>query len=156
MKLHTFNRKFHYWAAIVVALPVLVIVCSGLLLQMKKQVAWVQPPEQRGASQELGLSFPQILAACRSVKEARIETWDDVNRLDVRPSRGMIKVWAKNNWEIQLDVTRPALNAARYFETHVIFAVDVLNPTPSSEGLPRSIATNSPILRTSVLTFHLR
>jgi hypothetical protein len=42
MKLHTFNRKFHYWAAIVVALPVLVIIGSGLLLQMKKQAAWVQ------------------------------------------------------------------------------------------------------------------
>jgi uncharacterized iron-regulated membrane protein len=77
MKLHTFNRKFHYWAAIVVALPVLVIIGSGLLLQMKKQAAWVQPPEQRGGSQELSLSFPQILAACRTVKEAQIETWEE-------------------------------------------------------------------------------
>ena len=43
-----------------------------------------------------------------------------------------------------------------YFEIQVIFAEDILNPTPSPEGLPRSRATNSPIPRTSVLTFHLR
>ncbi len=45
---HTLNRKFHYWAAALAALPVLVILCTGLLLQLKKQSAWVQPPEQRG------------------------------------------------------------------------------------------------------------
>jgi uncharacterized iron-regulated membrane protein len=123
MKLHTFNRRFHYWAAILAALPVLVIFCSGLLLQMKKQMAWVQPPEQRGGSQELSLSFPQILAACRSVKEAQIETWEDVNRLDVRPSRGMIKVWAKNNWEVQLDSHTGDILQVAYRRSDMIEAI---------------------------------
>jgi hypothetical protein len=29
-----------------------------------------------------------------------IETWSDVDRLDVRPGKGMLKVRAKNRWEI--------------------------------------------------------
>jgi hypothetical protein len=32
-----------------------------------------------------------------------IESWDDINRIDVRPSRGILKVWAKSNREIQID-----------------------------------------------------
>lgn len=103
MKLHSLNRKVHYWGAIIIALPTLVIICSGLLLQMKKQLPWVQPLEKRGEGKEMTLTFPQILAACQSVSEAEVKTWDDINRLDIRPSRGMIKVWAKNNWEVQLD-----------------------------------------------------
>ena len=31
-------------------------------------------------------------------------SWDDVNRLDVRPGRGMVKVWLNNGWEVQVDL----------------------------------------------------
>jgi hypothetical protein len=103
MKLHSLTRKVHYWGAILIALPVLVIICTGLLLQMKKQLPWVQPPEKRGEGKQMTLTFAQILAVCQSVPEAEVKIWDDINRLDIRPSRGMIKVWAKNNWEVQLD-----------------------------------------------------
>jgi hypothetical protein len=37
------------------------------------------------------------------VPEAEIESWDDIDRLDVRPDRGMLKVRSKNSWEIQID-----------------------------------------------------
>jgi uncharacterized iron-regulated membrane protein len=123
MKFHSFDRKFHYWAAIVVALPVLIIIISGLLLQVKKQLDWVQPPERRGASQELSLTFPQILAACSTVPEARVKTWDDVNRLDIRPSRGMIKVWAKSDWEIQLDSSDGKVLQVAYRRSDLIEAI---------------------------------
>ena len=42
------NRKIHHYASFVAALPLLIIIVSGLLLQMKKQWDWVQPPEHRG------------------------------------------------------------------------------------------------------------
>ena len=34
MKLQSLNRKLHYWLAIVVALPVLIVIVTGLLLGM--------------------------------------------------------------------------------------------------------------------------
>lgn len=117
------NRKVHYWGAIVVALPVLIIISTGLLLQMKKQLSWVQPPEKRGDGQELTLSFPQILSVCRSVPEAQVETWNDINRLDIRPSRGMIKVWAKNNWEVQIDSASGKILQTAYRRSDTIEAL---------------------------------
>ena len=39
----------------------------------------------------------------KTVPQAKIESWDDVDRLDVRPSKGMVKVRGKNRWEIQID-----------------------------------------------------
>src|SRR5262245_38317103 len=103
MKLQVLARKTHAWAAIIAAAPLLLIIATGVLLQLKKQLPWVQPPEQRGASGVPALSFERVLAVCQSVPQAEIHTWADINRIDVRPARGLLKVWAKNNWEIQLD-----------------------------------------------------
>jgi len=98
-----FNRKTHYWGAIICALPVLVIIGSGLLLMVKKESSWVQPPSQRGEGTVPTLLFETILAQAQTVPEARIRTWDDIDRLDVRPGKGIIKIRANNRWEIQLD-----------------------------------------------------
>ena len=38
-----FFRKTHRWGAVLVAVPFLLVLVSGLLLQVKKQVPWVQP-----------------------------------------------------------------------------------------------------------------
>jgi hypothetical protein len=44
-----------------------------------------------------------MLEVAGTVPEAQINEWDDINRLDVRPGKGIIKIRAKNNWEIQID-----------------------------------------------------
>ena len=84
-------------------MPVLVIITTGLLLQMKKQVPWVQPSEIKGADAIPAVSFERLLNICRGVPQSGIRSWDDVDRVDVRPSKGMLKVVAKNRWEIQVD-----------------------------------------------------
>ena len=33
-----------------------------------------------------------------------VQTWDDVNRLDVRPGRGVVKAWLMNGYEVQVDL----------------------------------------------------
>jgi len=123
MKLHLFSRKTHYWASILVAAPVVVILASGILLQLKKQVAWIQPPERRGESKEPGVSFNRILAACRRLPQARIESWSDVDRIDVRPSRGMLKVLAKSGWEVQLDSRSAEVLQVAYRRSDLIEAI---------------------------------
>lgn len=120
MKFHLLNRKVHYWASIIVALPILFIIVTGILLQVKKQSAWIQPPEQRGVSKEATLSFPEILEISKSVPEAEIKTWSDINRIDVRPSRGILKVTAKNNWEIQIDTQTGAVLQVAYRRSDII------------------------------------
>jgi uncharacterized iron-regulated membrane protein len=103
MTLAKFNRLFHRWASMIVALPVLVVIVTGLILLLKKDVAWIQPPTQRGCSTELDLSFDQILEIVQTVSEAEIKSWEDIDRLDVRPSKGMLKVRGVNQWEVQID-----------------------------------------------------
>ena len=103
MKIAKFNRTFHRWASVAIALPLLLVILTGILLQLKKEVAWIQPPTQPGSSSELTLSFDRILEIAGSVPEAGIESWSDIDRLDVRPSKGMLKIRATNRWEIQLD-----------------------------------------------------
>ena len=98
-----FNRKTHYWGAIICALPILVVIGSGVLLLLKKDVDWIQPPSAHGVSSKPSVSFDEILIISKAVPKAKIQGWTDVDRLDVRPSKGMVKVRAKNGWEIQID-----------------------------------------------------
>jgi uncharacterized iron-regulated membrane protein len=120
MKLQLLTRRLHYWGAIVFALPGLVMITTGLLLQVKKNWSWVQPTERRGQSQEVATTFSQLLQACRQVPEAEIRSWSDVQRIDVRPSRGLVKVTAKNNWEIQLDAGTAEILQVAYRRSDII------------------------------------
>ncbi len=97
------NRQIHYWGSLIIALPVLAVLLSGLLLQMKKEIPWVQPPTERGVGKVPELTFEQILTIAATVPEAEISGWKNVDRLDVRPKKGVVKVRAKNRWEIQID-----------------------------------------------------
>lgn len=104
MRLNLLNRKIHYWATVFVALPVLVVICSGLLLQMKKHFNWVQPEEKRGTGAAPAVDLEQILASAKSGSGVEVRGWEDVNRIDVRPSKGMAKVWLQSGWEVQVDL----------------------------------------------------
>ena len=98
------TRKTHYWGAFVILLPVSVIFTSGIFLQLKKEINWIQPPTVTGGlSNNFSVSFDDILAAVQTVDEAKIQSWDDVDRLDIRVEKGIVKVRGKNRWEIQVD-----------------------------------------------------
>jgi len=99
------HRKTHYWAAIIISIPVIIVLISGLLLQVKKEVDWVQPPTIKGQGKEPTLSFEAILASVTQdkVPEAAIKSWKNIKKLDIRPKKGVVKVRAKNGWEVQID-----------------------------------------------------
>ena len=123
MKFNLLNRKVHSWVSIIVAIPIVVIIASGLLLQVKKEFTWIQPAEVRGTGKTPGISLEKILEASRTVPEAKIETWDDINRLDVRPSKGMVKVRAQNDWEIQVDLSDGKVLQTAYRRSDMIESI---------------------------------
>jgi hypothetical protein len=104
MRLNQLNRKIHYWATAFVAVPILVVIGSGLLLQMKKYAQWIQPAERRGTGTVPAIDLRDLIASVRAVPGVHVNGWDDVNRIDVRPSRGIAKVWLRNGWEVQVDL----------------------------------------------------
>jgi uncharacterized iron-regulated membrane protein len=123
MSLNLWNRKVHRWGAIAIALPLLIVISTGILLQLKKNWTWVQPPEQRGSGGLPSITFDEILAVLRTVPEAEVHAWSDVNRLDVRPNRGMIKVRAMNEWEVQLDASTGAVLQVAFRRSDIIESI---------------------------------
>jgi uncharacterized iron-regulated membrane protein len=121
MSLSRLNRRIHYWGAIVCALPLLLVIGTGILLQLKKQLVWVQPATMQGT--KAGgpeLPFATILQNVKNVPEAGISSWEDIDRLDVRPDKGIIKVQGRNHWEIQLDQRTGAVLQSVYRRSDLI------------------------------------
>lgn len=104
-------------------LPLGIIISSGIVLQLKKQFDWVQPPTRSGSSQELTKDFAEILAVASTVPAAGIETWADVDRIDVRPNKGVAKVRANNRWEIQVDTKTGEVLQVAYRRSDLIESI---------------------------------
>ena len=70
---------------------------------LKKEINWIQPPTIEGIGDRPSINFEEILLVSKSVSKAEINNWKDIDRIDVRPSKGVLKIKSKNNWEIQID-----------------------------------------------------
>ena len=114
------TRKLHRWGAVLMAIPLLIVIISGLLLQLKKEIAWVQPPTKKGSTTSLNLSWPQILEVAKTDENAEVADWGDIDRLDVRPSKGILKVRCKSGWELQLDSFDGTILSSEYRRSDVI------------------------------------
>lgn len=114
------SRSLHRWGAIAVALPFLVVIVSGLLLQLKKQLPWVQPPERRGSAAVPAVPFDRLLAAAQGVPAARVRSWADIDRVDVRPGKGIAKITSTSRWELQVDLGTGAVLQSAYRRSDLI------------------------------------
>jgi uncharacterized iron-regulated membrane protein len=103
MKLPLLNRRVHYWLTLLVTVPLLVVVTTGVMLQLKKQWGWVQPPEKKGGSKVPSVSWETMLSKVREHPQFSTADWENIKRIDVRPSKGMAKLTLDGDWEVQLD-----------------------------------------------------
>ena len=97
-------RQIHYWATLFVMVPLLIMTLSGIILMLKKQSSWIQPPTVRGTEKTPTLFFSTMLDSLKTVPDVTVENWGDIKRIDVRPSKGMAKVQLANQVEVQLDL----------------------------------------------------
>ncbi len=109
MKLNRLLRKLHFWGALLIALPLLVVIVSGLFLQVKKEVEWIQPSSMRGSQLESQLTLDQIYQAATTVSELAVSSWQDIDRIDIRPDKKIAKVRSNNGYEAQLDLSNAQL-----------------------------------------------
>lgn len=123
MHFNVANRKIHHWGSFFVALPIVIIICSGILLQMKKQWDWVQPPEIRGTGTVPLIGFEQIMATLQATPSLGVSGWDDVARIDVRADRGLAKVTITSGWEAQIDLGTGQLLQTAYRRSDLIEAI---------------------------------
>ncbi len=117
------NRRAHRWGALALSLPLIIVILSGILLQLKKQSAWIQPKTVRGQGKAPSAGFEEILAAAAAVPEAGIRGWGDIDRLDVRPGDGVVKVRAKSRWEVQVDAETAEVLQTAYRRSDIIESI---------------------------------
>ena len=116
MKLKIVFRKIHYWGSMVVALPLVIMIVAGILLMLKKDIHWIQPPSQKGIESNAipAASLTDLFAAAKSVEIANFTTWSELERADFKPGKGIVKFVSKTNWEVQVDThTAEVLQVAK-------------------------------------------
>lgn len=97
------NRKIHYWGALACAIPIIIVITTGVLLLLKKEFEWIQPSTIKGQGTHPTLSFAEMLNNLNKHPKIHNITWQDIKRIDVRPSKGIIKVQLKEQVEVQMD-----------------------------------------------------
>lgn len=104
MRAQILFRKIHHWGSIAVALPLMLMIGAGLFLMLKKEVSWIQPETQRGSAVGVPqLTVDQLFEAAKSVEAAQLTRWEDLERADFKPGKGVIKFVGTNDWEVQVD-----------------------------------------------------
>lgn len=104
MTIHYANRRLHYWLSAAIALPVLVVLSTGIVLQLKKQVPWVQPREFKGGGKVPAIGLDAVARAATAVPEGTEIPWKRIDRLDIRPGKGLAKVMLEDKIEVQVDL----------------------------------------------------
>lgn len=123
MKLTVLNRKVHSWGSILIAIPLLFVVGSGILLLLKKDISWIQPPTVKGTGQVPKITFAEMFRAAARVDAAGIQSWNDIKRIDVQPEKGVAKLTTSGNYEVQIDTETAKVLSARYRRSDVIESI---------------------------------
>lgn len=123
MKIHTIVlwlrqfRLLHRWIGSGMALFITITAVTGILLGWKKNFTTLQPETKNGISSNMDQwkSISAIGSAASKALDAAGIRDNPVDRFDVRPDQGIVKVLFRDGyWEVQVDgVSGEVLSVAR-------------------------------------------
>ena len=94
---------------------------AGILLMLKKEVAWIQPETVRGERAGVPpLSLEELFNAAREAREAADWQWSELERVDFKPGKGVVKFVGQNNFEVQVDTHSGAVLQVAYRRSDII------------------------------------
>ena len=103
-------RVWHRYTGLTLIILLVISSITGILLAWKKNSATLQPKTQKGISADLTTWKP--LRELADVAQLALVTYDEgqknnvIDRMDVRPKKGIVKVlFKKGYWEVQVDGT---------------------------------------------------
>lgn len=117
------TRKIHYWAALICAIPVIIVIMTGILLMLKKEFEWIQPSTIKGQGKTPYLELSQILPALSTLQEVQVSDWNQIKRIDLRPNKGIMKIQIKGGWEVQMDHQTGQILKVAYRRSDLIEAI---------------------------------
>lgn len=102
------SRSWHSYLGLGLAFFLLISAVTGLLLGWKKQSDWLQPGTQKGSTGDLvdwkPISELAYTAQLAFREEVGPSFSDEIERLDVRPSKNTVKVrFEHDDYEVQVD-----------------------------------------------------
>jgi uncharacterized iron-regulated membrane protein len=98
-------RKIHYWASLFLLVSVFVIAGTGSLLALKKDFAALQPPTRTGSRPGLPeRTMASLVPSIAAAPGHEGTTWEDIDRIDIRPADGIAKVVLHSRTELQVDL----------------------------------------------------
>lgn len=107
--------EVHKWIGVTAGLVLLLSASTGFFLLIKKKYDWIQPVSQAGTpgTPEQRATFAQLYDSifthsCDEHPDGfpAFQDYEDIERLDVRPDKNIVKVRSHVDWmEVQLDLT---------------------------------------------------
>jgi len=122
MKTQALLRKIHHWGSLCIMLQMGLVIGAGLLLILKKEIDWVQPPTAKGVAREdvPVKTMDELFLAAQSVEELELRDWSELSRVDFKPDKGVVKFVAPNNWEAQIDTATGEVLQVAYRRSDII------------------------------------
>ena len=98
------------------------VIGAGILLILKKQIDWVQPPTMKGVerTQVPTKTIDELFLVAQSVEELELESWSTLSRVDFKPDKGIVKFVAPNNWEAQIDTNTGEVLQVKFRRSDII------------------------------------
>ena len=81
------------------------VIAAGLLLILKKEISWLQPPTAKGVVRDdvPVKTIDELFRTAKEIEELELGSWSELKRVDFKPGKGIVKFVAPNNWEAQID-----------------------------------------------------
>ncbi len=101
-------RKLHRFLGLSISFFLIISAATGILLALKKDVNIIQPPTQKSTvdKSQPWLEIPDISSIAQKALTTQHpdQMANVVDRIDVRPNKGIAKViFKEGNWEAQID-----------------------------------------------------
>lgn len=105
MKPQILLRKIHHWGSLFIMVQMGLMIGAGLLLMLKKEISWIQPPTENGIERDAvpALDMDALFGVAADIPELDVTDWSALARVDVKPGKGVVKFVGQNNWEAQID-----------------------------------------------------
>jgi len=122
MKPQVLLRKIHHWGSLLIMVQMGLVIGAGLLLMLKKEISWIQPPTEKGIEREdvPNLGMDALFAIAADIPELAVSDWSALARVDVKPGKGTVKFVSENNWEAQIDTHTGEVLAVAFRRSDII------------------------------------
>ena len=103
------------------------MIIAGIILMLKKEIAWIQPPTRAGvlavqddASDPPNARLDDLFQTARLAKPDAFNTWQSLDRVEIKPDKGIIKFVSTSRWEAQVDLQNAELLQLAYRRSDLI------------------------------------